>query len=66
MTVPPTILATVPVIVIPPLVPIGTLENVVISTGAWETTAVPISEAHVSPQLHANDPSIAMESTEEI
>ena len=58
--VPPTKLAIVPIIVTPPLVPAGTRLKVVIKRGFLPYTD-PISEAHVSPLQHANEPSKAIE-----
>ena len=56
-------LANVPTTVTPPLVPTGTCRHVVTKRGFLENTE-PISEAHVSPLLHAEDPSKAMENIE--
>ena len=51
---PPAILHSVPISVTPPLVPLRTRLQVVISLGVPPITE-PTSDAHVSPQQHASD-----------
>ena len=53
MQIPPIALQKVPRIVIPPLVPGGTLFQGVITRKGFCDDSMPISEARVSPQQHA-------------
>lgn len=56
MTRPPIVLHKVPMSVIPPFVPFGTLLNEVTRNGSDFDSTVPSSDAHVSPLQHAKTP----------
>mmetsp|Transcript_5301 Transcript_5301/g.10539 ORF Transcript_5301/g.10539 Transcript_5301/m.10539 type:complete len:81 (-) Transcript_5301:368-610(-) len=56
---PPAIDAAVPKNDMPPLVPLGTSDNVVINVALLAFDKVPSSDAHVSPLQHAKNPRYA-------